>query len=124
MASLAAVYGSPGVASSEIHPTRIEGIRILSKNGAFRALAGNRGGAQELVHRPAAGFMRRRNFVVDRSFSAKGPLGSPLGISGCLVAVCAAPWAGARFDRTLSCRYRTLEGLASPGVCFASLCGD
>src|ERR1700737_2930703 len=96
---------------SETHLMRMEGIRILRKNGPFRALAGNRGGAQELVHRPAAGFMRRWNFMVDRSFSAKGPVGSTLGISGCLVAGCAAPWAGARLNRSIPCRHRTLEGL-------------
>lgn len=62
--------------------------------------------------------------MVDRSFSAQGPLGSPLGISGRLLAVCAAPWTGARFDRSISCRDLTLGGLAAPSVCFASLCGD
>ena len=62
--------------------------------------------------------------MVDRSFSAQGPLGSALGISGCLLAVCATPWTGARFDRSISCRNRTLEGLASSRVCFPSLCGD
>jgi hypothetical protein len=92
--------------------------------GDFRAFAGNWGRAQELVHRPAAGFTRRRYFMVDRSFSAQGPLGSALGISGCLLTVCPAPWTGPRSDRSISCRNRTLEGLASSGICFASLCGD
>ena len=62
--------------------------------------------------------------MVGWALSSESSMGTALGVSGCDLAICSAPWPSTGIDWSGSRRNRALAGLAASGVRSDSLCGN
>ncbi|MCU1297001.1 MAG: hypothetical protein JWO91_1279 [Acidobacteriaceae bacterium] len=62
--------------------------------------------------------------MVGRALCSESSMGTALGVSGCDLAICSPSWPSAGIDWSGSRGNRSLEGLATSGLCSDPLCGN